>query len=151
MRSIGSKGLELIKSFEGLAFEAYPDPATGGDPWTIGYGHTGKDVVKGRVITKGEADKLLVEDLDRFCKHVEKVTKGKLNQNQFDACVSLCYNIGPGNFSSSTLVKLILSGSAVSHCQSQFLKWNKAAGKVMAGLTRRREAEAKLYGTPTDK
>lgn len=143
MRKINTDCLNLIKQFEGLSLKAYPDPATGGDPWTIGYGHTGPEVKPELTITQVQADAYLVQDLEKFSSGVQALVTG-LNHNQFGACVSLAYNIGLGNFKSSTLLKHLLSGDH-QLVPEQFLRWNKAAGKVMAGLTRRREAEKTLF------
>jgi GH24 family phage-related lysozyme (muramidase) len=147
--------LKLIQEFEGCAkkqpggsFEAYPDPGSGGDPWTIGWGTTGPDVKKGVVWTQQQCD-------DRFAAHVEEFA-GKVStilgdapttQNQFDAMVSFAYNLGPGNLASSTLLKKHKARDFIG-AAAEFAKWNKAAGKVMAGLTRRRAAEAALYAKP---
>lgn len=131
-------GIDLIKTFEGLRLDAYPDPATGGDPWTIGYGHTGPDTHKGLTIDEAQAEALLRKDLARFEACIDACVHADLTQGQFDALVSLAYNIGCWNVRASTLVKLLNAGQADA---DQFLRWNKAAGKVMAGLTRRREAE----------
>lgn len=139
-----AEGRKLITSFEGLELNAYPDPATGGDPWTIGYGHTGAEVKKGLKYTKEQAEAVLISDLMRFERAVEAAVTVELQQWQFDACVSLCFNIGPGNFKSSTLVKKINQGDAAG-AADQFLRWDKAAGKVMAGLTRRRKAERAMF------
>jgi lysozyme len=95
-------------------------------------------------INRAEAENLFIKTLTKYEDTVNKTTKG-LTQNQFDACVSLCYNIGQGNFTSSTLVKMINAGAAPELVAPQFLRWNKAAGKPVAGLTRRREAEMALY------
>ena len=144
-RKIGAKGIALIKEFEGLSLKAYPDPATNGEPYTIGFGHTGS-VRMGDRVTEEQAEGLLRHDLERFEKAVNALAP-KTTQNQFDAMVSLAFNVGEGNLKSSTLLKLHNAGDFAG-AQGQFVRWNKAAGKVMAGLTRRREAEAKLYGTP---
>lgn len=143
-RKIGAKGFALIKSFEGLRLKAYPDPATGGEPWTIGFGHTG-GVKPGDVITEATADALLLADLGRFEAAVSKLCP-ITTQNQFDALVSLCFNIGEGNLKESTLRRLHNEG-AYDQAKAQFARWNRAAGKEMAGLTRRRAAEALLYGS----
>lgn len=139
----GEKGKALMHEFEGLRLEAYPDPGTGGEPWTIGYGHTsmaGKPhVTKGMKITKEEADEIFSRDLGKYEAHVPEGT-----QNQFDAMVSLCYNIGPSNFNKSSVKKYHVARN-YEKAAASFKAWNKAAGKVMAGLTRRRAAEAKLY------
>jgi lysozyme len=142
---ISDAGIALIKQFEGCELKAYPDPATGGDPWTIGVGHTGADVKPGLVITDERAEELLRKDLEKFERAVEQaVGDALLEQQQFDACVSLAFNIGGANFRSSTLVSLLKEGDTDGAAQ-QFVRWNKAAGKVMAGLTRRREAERDLF------
>lgn len=139
----GEKGLALIKSFEGLRLKAYPDPATGGEPITIGYGHTGK-IPLGLTITQEQADRFLRDDLARFETFVSTTTP-KATQHQFDALVSLAFNIGTANLKSSTLLKMHKAGDHEG-ARKQFLRWNRGAGRVMPGLTRRREAEAKLYG-----
>lgn len=141
---ISSAGLALIREFEGCELTAYPDPATGGDPWTIGIGHTGPEVVPGLVITEEQADEYLREDLAKFEHCVESAVGQNVMQQEFDACVSLAFNIGCANFKSSTLVKMIRAGNMAGASQ-QFVRWNKANGKVMAGLTRRREAERDLF------
>ena len=85
-------GIELIKDFEGLRLEAYPDPGTGGDPWTIGYGHTGPEVKPGLIISIEQAGALLKEDLVKFEEAVERLITVGLNQHEFDALVSFTYN-----------------------------------------------------------
>lgn len=141
-RVIGQAGIELIKSFEGLRLKAYPDPATGGEPWTIGVGHTG-GVRPGDVITEARAEQLLRQDVGRFEKAVNKLAP-RTTQNQFDAMVSLAFNVGEGNLAKSSVIRKHNAGDFAGAAQS-FALWNKAAGKVMAGLTRRRAAEAMLY------
>lgn len=141
---IGPKGFALIKSFEGLRLQAYPDPATGGEPWTIGYGHT-SGVKRGDVITEAVADAFLLTDLARFEKSVNRLFP-TTTQNQFDALVSLCFNVGEGNLEGSTIRKKHNAGDYAG-ARGEFARWNKAAGKEMAGLTRRRAAEALLYGS----
>lgn len=143
MRSVNPDTINLIKSFEGLRFKAYPDPATGGAPWTIGYGHTG-NVKPGDLVTLIDAENLLAQDLDRFCAQVEKLVKVSTNDNQFGALVSFAYNCGLVNLANSTLLKL-LNQSQYDEAAKQFIRWNKAAGQVMSGLTRRREAETALF------
>lgn len=150
MQTTNQLGIDLIKSFEGCVLHAYPDPATGGAPWTIGYGHAGPDVRRGMSVTQGEAEQLLKKDLAKFEQAVGSAVHTPLNANQHGALVSLCYNIGPGNFSKSTLVKR-LNKSDYAGAATCFAQWNRANGKVMAGLTRRRAAEAKLFNTPVSK
>lgn len=144
-------GLDLIKHFEGLRLSAYPDPATGGDPWTIGYGHTSMagepKVVKGMKITAQEAENILARDLVKYENAVSKVLTRAPNANQFAAMTSLCYNIGPTNFAKSSVVKKFNNHDTTGAADA-FLLWNKAAGKVLPGLTRRREEERNLFLTP---
>lgn len=142
--NISQAGLDLIKSFESLELKAYPDPATGGDPITIGYGHTGPEVHLGMTITEEEAEDLLRQDVGKFEECVEQAVGANVMQQEFDACVSLAFNIGCGNFKTSTLVKMIRAGNMAGAAQ-QFIRWNKANGHTMAGLTRRREAERDLF------
>ena len=134
---INEAGLSLIKSFEGCKLQAYQD-AVG--VWTIGWGHTG-GVKAGQKITQAQADEYLRKDLEKFEKAVDKISNGNLNENQFSALVSFAYNCGTGN-----LNKLCL-GRTASEIGSKMLEYNKAKGKVLAGLTRRRKAENKLYNT----
>lgn len=140
---ISQNGIDLIKSFEGMKLKAYPDPATGGDPWTIGVGHTGPDVHPGLVITEAQADELLRKDLQRFVDAVNRLCP-ITTQGQFDALVSFCFNVGDGNLKTSTLRRLHNEG-AYDAAAMQFARWSRANGKVMKGLTRRRAAEASLY------
>lgn len=146
---INQKGIDLIKSFEGLVLKAYVDPATGGEPITIGYGTTiypNKTKVKmGDACTKDEAYNYLVYDITEFADKVKQYLKKSVNDNQFSALVSFAYNVGLGNLKSSTLLKKVNADPNDKEISFEFKKWNKAAGKVLSGLTRRREAEAKLY------
>lgn len=135
-----SEGIALIKQFEGCELTSYLCPA---NVWTIGYGHTGTDVVKGMTITQATADMLLRQDLGKFEAAVEKHA-GKAHQNQFDAMVSLCYNIGPGNFAKSSVARLHKNGQYTG-ASAAFLLWNKAGGKILQGLVKRRKAEWNLY------
>lgn len=137
------RGVDLIKSFEGLSLTAYPDPGTGGAPWTIGYGHT-KGVKPGMKITAAWAEELLRDDLAEFEAAVNGLVKVRLCQHQFDALVSLAFNIDARAFSDSTLLRLLNSGM-YDDAALQFQRWNKAGGRVLAGLTRRRMAERKLF------
>lgn len=138
--------LDLIKSFEGLSLKAYPDPGSGGDPWTIGYGSTGKDIKRGVTWTLAQADARLKLDVASFALGVRAlIVKAPTTQRQFDALVSFAYNVGLGNLKSSTLLKKHLAGQTVA-AKAEFVRWNRASGKIMAGLTRRRAAEAALYG-----
>lgn len=152
MTAIGPAGLALIKSFEGCAkkradgrVEAYPDPGTGGDPWTIGWGATGPGIAKGTIWTQAECDARLERDLARFAADVTRAIGNALTtQGQFDAMVSFHYNTGA--IARATLTRLHKAGDFVG-AAAECAKWNKAAGKVLPGLTRRRLAEAALYGS----
>jgi lysozyme len=140
-------GMTLIKEFEG--FRGAPYLCSAGVP-TVGYGSTmyadGKKVKLSDVsISEATALELFHTTLHKYEQTVDKAILIPLTQNQFDACVSLCYNIGQGNFASSTLVKEINSGGSKEKTSEQFLRWNKAMGTVSAGLSRRRKAEQKLY------
>ena len=137
--------VDLVKQFEGCRTAAYPDPATGGDPWTIGYGATGEGIGPGTNWTLQQCEARLAADLARFAAGVRDALAGHpTTQNEFDAMVSLAYNVGLENFRRSTLLRMHQDGDKAG-AALQFSRWNKAAGKVLAGLTRRRAAEAALY------
>ena len=140
---LSQRGIDLIKQFEGYSSKAYPDPATGGAPWTIGYGTT-KGVKPGMIITAEQAEKMLRDDVAKFESGVSALLKVPTTQGQFDAMVSLAYNIGLGNFGKSTLLRKH-NEKCYSCAAGQFPAWNRANGKVMNGLTRRRNAERALY------
>ena len=139
--NISNTGIDLIKHFEGCETEAYLCPA--GVP-TIGYGHI-KGVQMGDVITEAQAHEMLVEELDEYESYINDLVTVGLNQNQFDAMVSWVYNLGGGNLRASTLLKVLNSGDYAG-VPAQIMRWNKAGGKVLEGLTRRRQAEADLFG-----
>lgn len=137
---ISQKGIDLIKSFEGCRLETYKCSANVN---TIGYGTT-KGVVPGMKISLLEAEEMLKIDLAYFERWVEKLIEVDLTQNQFDALVSFTYNLGEGALKNSTLRKF-LNNKRYDLVPGQFLRWNKAGGKILNGLTRRREAEAKMF------
>lgn len=142
-------GIELIKDFEGLELKAYPDPGTGGDPWTIGYGHTGPEVQSGLVINIEQAGALLKEDLVKFENAVEMLIDVELNQHEFDALVSFSYNVGAGALGDSTLRRRLNAGEVKCPVfQQELPKWVNGGNGPMPGLIRRREAEAELACTP---
>lgn len=141
-------GIALIKRFEGLELTAYPDPATGGDPWTIGYGHT-RNAKPGMRIDEEEADVLLRFDLADAEGAVDRLVTVPLNENQFSALVSFTFNLGAGNLESSTLLKRLNDGEYQA-ATLEFSKWIYGNGKPMAGLMKRREAERQLFVTPTN-
>lgn len=133
--------IDIIKKHEGLRLEAYlPTP---NDVWTIGYGHT-HTTKQGMKITAGQAESLLRKDITWVEKAVNKLVVVPLTQNQFDALSSLVFNIGEGGFSSSTLLRLLNSGD-YEGAANQFLRWNRQKGRVLNGLTKRREEERKLF------
>jgi len=137
------KGIALIKSAEGLRLKAYPDPGTGGLPWTIGYGSTA-GVTQNMVITEAQAEQMLAADLVRFERIVERLMRVPLNQGQFDALVSFTYNVGEGNFTKSTLLRKVNAGNTAGAAE-QFSRWVNAGGKVLPGLVKRRAAERALF------
>ena len=142
----GERGLALIKEFEGCKLAAYQCPA---GVWTIGIGSThygdGTPVTKNRTLpTEKAAIALLAATIGQYEKAVNAMGV-ELTQNEFDALVCLCYNIGAGNFLKSTLVKMLKAGDDKAEIAQQFLRWDKAGGKPLAGLTRRRNAEAELF------
>ncbi|MXO89518.1 lysozyme [Pontixanthobacter aquaemixtae] len=155
--AIGSAGIALIKQFEGCArlrtdglVEAYPDPGTGGDPWTIGWGATGRGldgmgrIGPGTVWTRAQCDARLESDLVRYADDVARALDGcATTQNQFDALVSFHYNTGA--IGRATLSKCHKQGDYAGALR-EFARWNRAGGRVLKGLTRRRTAEAALYG-----
>lgn len=147
MNMLNQLGIDLIKSFEGCKLKAYPDPATGGKPWTIGYGHTGSEVSQGLIWTQGQADNQLESDLHAICDRIHPFITVDLNDNQFSSLVSLAYNIGVGHFKSSTLLKL-LNATHLDEASNEFSKWGNAGGHPMTGLMTRRLAEQKLFLTP---
>ncbi len=153
-RTIGSKGIALIKHFEGCArrrkddrFEAYPDPATGGAPWTIGWGATGAGIREGLVWTQAQCDARLARDLERYASDVSKaIDMASTTQNQFDALVNFHYNTGA--IARASLTRYHVAGR-FAEAADEFGKWVNAAGNRLPGLVRRRAAEAGLYSTTT--
>jgi len=139
-----SNGLNLTMQSEGLELKAYQDSV---GVWTIGYGHTGSDVKRGLVITQPQAEILLAADVAWAVTAVNKAVTAPINQNQFDAMVDFTFNLGAANFTTSTLLRLLNAGDYAG-AAAQFIRWNKAGGKVLAGLTKRRQAETTLFNTP---
>lgn len=138
---INRAGIDLIREFEGCRLKAYLCPAK---VPTIGYGHTGRDVKIGMTITQDQAEGLLVNDLRLFEQGVEQICP-TCTPNQFSALVSFAYNLGLHALEGSTLRKLHNAGEYAA-AQGQFARWNKAGGRILLGLVRRRAAEAALYG-----
>lgn len=142
----GYEGLKLIKEFEGYKLLSYKCPA---GVWTIGIGSTryadGSPVKANQALpNEAAAIQLLTKTLASY-EHTVNTIGTELTQNEYDALVCLCYNIGSGNFATSTLVKMLKAGEPKSEVAKQFLRWDKAGGKPLAGLTRRRNAEAELF------
>jgi lysozyme len=144
---VSPAGVALTRLMEGCVLTAYPDPASGGAPWTIGNGHTGPDVKPGLTITQAKADSLLMDDLARSAQIVNSLVHVYLNQNQFDALVDFVFNVGASNFRSSTLLRLLNAGNFAA-AADQLPRWNQAKGKVMPGLIKRRAAERALFVKP---
>lgn len=148
----GSQAFELIKRFEGCAsqradglIESYPDPGTGGAPWTIGWGATGADIGPGTVWTQEQCDARLAEDVARHAADVaEALGNIPTSQAQFDALVSFHYNTGAIRW--ATLTTKHRKGDYAG-ASEEFARWNKAGGRVLKGLVRRRQAEARVYAS----
>ena len=138
--NVSQNCVELIKHFEGFEGTAYLCPA---NVWTIGYGRT-RNVKEGDRITEPQAERDLLEELEEFKHQVLHSVKVELTQNELDALTSWTYNLGVGNLNSSTLLKKLNAGSK-DEVPAEMLRWNKAGGEVLAGLTKRREAEAELW------
>ncbi|MEO0434669.1 MAG: lysozyme [Cyanobacteria bacterium J06656_5] len=139
-RQTNSSGVNLIKSFEGLRLKAYQD-AVG--VWTIGYGTT-RGVKPGQEITEAQAEALIKTDLTRFERDVSQAVRISINDNQFAALVSFTYNVGSGAMRSSTLLRK-LNRRDINGAANEFPRWNRAGGRILAGLTRRRNAERALF------
>lgn len=137
---ISQEGIELIKKFEGCRTESYRCSA---NVPTIGYGHTA-GVKDGDICTKEEAESLLASDLEEFENYVGSLVDVDLEPHQFDALVAWTFNLGPKNLKESTLLKILNDGK-YSEIPTQIKRWNKAGGKVLDGLIRRREAESLLF------
>ena len=137
---ISEEGLSLIKKYEGCELKAYRCPA---NVLTIGYGHI-KDVKEGDQITKEEANYMLQEEMIEYEGYVNDMVDVELNQSQYDSLCAWVYNLGPTNFQSSTLLKVLNEGK-YNEIPQQIKRWNKAGGEVLNGLIRRRLAEALLF------
>lgn len=156
MSRVPLPGLELIKQFEGIHLKAYPDPLSGGKPYTVGWGSTrkkdGTRFLLGEIITKAEADELLVWQVEReFLPSLERIPVWpELNQNQRGALLSFAYNLGADFYGSSgfgTLTR-VLRDRAWDQIESAFLLYRNPGSRVEVGLKRRRQAEADLFNTP---
>lgn len=142
---ISPEGIQVLHHFEQCRLEAYPDPGSrDGKPWTIGWGHTGPEVVKGLKWTQEQADETLLYDLRTRELAIIGLVRRPLSQAQFDALVCFVYNVGVQAFRESTMLAMINSGD-YDLASKQFARWNKNDGNVMRGLVRRREAERCLF------
>ncbi|WP_260928231.1 lysozyme [Novosphingobium sp. 9] len=154
-RTISDPGKAFIQTREGYAkdigdgrVQAYPDPGTGSAPWTIGWGSTGPDIVKGTIWTRAQAQARFDAHVAEFVAGVDRlIGTAPTTQNQFDAMVSLAYNIGLTGFGQSTVLRKH-KASDYAGAAAAFALWNKAGGRVMQGLVNRRAAEAKVYAAP---
>ena len=147
-KKILEAALPLVKAYEGCHLKAYKCPA---GVWTIGWGQTGKDIKEGIVWTQAQADAALEKSLAEFAEGVLKLIKVRLRPEQLGALVSFAYNVGLGNLSKSTLLRLVNEGKDVDAIVAQFLVWNKAGGKPLLGLLYRRVSEALMYSNGTFK
>ena len=139
--SYSDTGFAMTRSFEGLRLESYQDSA---EIWTIGYGHTGPEVHEGQRISEFEAEALLRADLAAAIACVRRAVSVEVTQDQFDALADFCFNIGRGNFQSSSLLRYV-NRSEFESVVVQFGLWIHAGGEVEPGLVRRRAAEAALF------
>jgi GH24 family phage-related lysozyme (muramidase) len=147
--SVNKATLDLIKQYEGCKLTAYQDIV---GIWTIGYGTTaaadlGIIPSRGLTITQDRAEDLLRQGVDKFATTVDAMITTSVNANEFGACVSLAYNIGPTAFAKSTVLRELNVGH-FDKAAAAFRMWNKAGGEVIKGLVNRREAEIKLFLTP---
>lgn len=138
-------GFDLTKKFEGLRLAAYQDQV---GVWTIGYGHTGREVHGGMLITEGQADTLLHSDVAGAVACVNRAITGTISQSQFDALVDFAFNLGCGSLLSSTLLRHVNAGE-FDLAAPQFLLWDHAGGVVVPGLLARRQAEMALFQSTT--
>ncbi len=145
-RAIPPAALTLIKRFEGRSLQAYRCPA---GKLTIGYGHTGPDVCDGQTILPDVAETLLLQDAGRVGIAIEKAVTVPLTDNEFAALICFTFNVGVGNFLRSSLL-IILNQGCYEFVPLQLVRWNRAGGEVMGGLSRRRAAEVALWNKKTE-
>lgn len=139
-----AEALSLIKQFEGCRLDAYPDPGTGGEPWTIGWGATGDGIRKGVTWTQAQADERLARDVARFAAGVDAGATRAPTPGQRGAMISFAYNVGIGAFGASTLLRKHNAGDFAG-AAAEFGKWVNAGGRKLNGLVKRRAAEAAMY------
>lgn len=144
--SYSNNGLALTEQFEGCRLSAYQDQV---GVWTIGYGHTGPGVGPGLTITQDQANALLLSDIAAAASYVNQTVTVPIQQNQFDALVDFAFNLGRAALGNSTLLRLVNAGNFAG-AEAQFPLWDHAGGQVVAGLLRRRQAEAAMFqGQPS--
>jgi lysozyme len=139
---MNAAGIQLLKLFEGWRPKAYPDPGTGGAPWTIGYGFT-RGVRPGDTMTLAEGEARLIREVEEYENGV-KAAAGTATENQLAAMTCFAYNVGLTGFRGSSVLRFHRAGRFAAAADA-FKMWNRAAGREMAGLTRRRQAELELY------
>ena len=154
---VSQAGIDLIKEFEGCHLQAYPDPKTGGDPWTIGFGATGPDIYKGLVWTQDQADERLLKDIDAREAIVNQYVTVPLTQGQFDAMVSIIFNVGYGSTRRNGIIRLKsgepstllakLNAGDYEGAANEFGRWISPGSPVERGLKRRRAAEVKMFNS----
>ncbi|MEM7425177.1 MAG: lysozyme [Pseudomonadota bacterium] len=142
---LNAAGLKLIKSFEGWRGTAYRDPV---GVWTIGYGHTSRagppEVYPGLKISRMQGQEILLRDLDQFAREIRPHIRVRLNDNQYSALLSFAYNVGATNFKRSSVLRFV-NARRFSDVPARLMLWNRAGGRVLRGLTRRRAAEGALF------
>ena len=143
--AVGGLAVAVVGGAEGLRQTAYPDPATRGHPWTICYGHTGPEVTPGLHKSLEECKALLLADLDKHAEPIERCVPSLANApvGRYVASLSLSINIGSRGFCKSSIARELNAGNVRAACDA-FLRYNRAAGFVMPGLTRRRAKEREL-------
>lgn len=139
--------IALVKQSEGCELCAYPDPATRSDPWTIGYGATGRGITKGTVWTQAQAEADLLSRITDIGARIDALVKVPLTANQKAALADFIYNIGAPQFVASTLLRVLNAGD-YAKAADQFPRWNLASGRILPGLVKRRNAERALFLKP---
>ena len=154
---VSQAGIDLIKEFEGCHLTAYPDPKTGGEPWTIGWGATGPDIYKGLVWTQDQADDRLINDIEAREAIVNQYVTAPLTQGMFDATVSILLNVGFGSATRNGIIRLKsgepstllakLNAGDYEGAANEFGRWISPGSPVERGLKRRRAAEVKMFNS----
>jgi|SRR5688572_2738058 len=142
--SANAVAASLVRKWEGCRLTAYPDPASGGAPWTIGYGATGAGIARGTTWTQAQAEQRLEQDVERFVAGVRRLLQRPATDDQLGAMASLAYNVGLRRFSESTLLRLFNEGKPEAAAK-QFGVWTLAAGRRMQGLVNRRADERRVF------